>query len=392
MNITTPVYYKDFKCIAGACTDTCCAGWDVDVDEDSYQYYKTVKGAFGKRLKSVMVPSEEGGCTFTLKEGGRCPFLNDENLCDLYTELGEDKLCDTCDEFPRFINEYGNIREIGIAPSCKTAGELMFSFKDRLTFETKEDNSLMASMNDIDPLTYLQLRKAREVAYDILSDRSLNIRRRLALYMAYAKEIQVILDEQRDEDIVRVVKKYKKNDFLKKKLDSLERSFVWKDELEGRKLTESLVHFFDKFKGYEVINPDWNIHRDASLKFLGNIKNDKALLKGLEKHLKESDMDYMYEYEQLAMYYAYRYFLDAVYDYDVLLKAKNAVIGILAVLVLEMGAKNSGREVDFVLRVDLAHLYSRQFEHSYYNFEVYREYFGTKRCYSYNTLMRILCN
>ena len=33
MKIVTPAYYKDFKCIAGACTDTCCAGWDVDVDE-----------------------------------------------------------------------------------------------------------------------------------------------------------------------------------------------------------------------------------------------------------------------------------------------------------------------------------------------------------------------
>ena len=57
MKVMTPHYYKGFRCIAGACTDTCCAGWDVDVDKDSYKYYKTVKGAFGKRLKSVMVPS-----------------------------------------------------------------------------------------------------------------------------------------------------------------------------------------------------------------------------------------------------------------------------------------------------------------------------------------------
>ena len=59
MKVMTPHYYKDFRCIAGACTDTCCAGWDVDVDKNSYKYYKTVKGAFGKRLKSVMVPSQD---------------------------------------------------------------------------------------------------------------------------------------------------------------------------------------------------------------------------------------------------------------------------------------------------------------------------------------------
>lgn len=59
MKIVTPHYYKDFKCIAGACTDTCCAGWDVDVDDKSYRYYKTVDGNFGKRLKSVMVPEKK---------------------------------------------------------------------------------------------------------------------------------------------------------------------------------------------------------------------------------------------------------------------------------------------------------------------------------------------
>lgn len=74
MKIVTPDYYKNFKCIAGECTDTCCAGWDVDVDKESYKQYRRVIGSFGNKLRSVMVPSEDGGCTFTLKEG-RCPFL-----------------------------------------------------------------------------------------------------------------------------------------------------------------------------------------------------------------------------------------------------------------------------------------------------------------------------
>ena len=89
MKRITPYYYKNFKCIAGDCRDTCCAGWDVDVDEKSYRFYRKVKGDFGKRLKSVMVPDSEGGCTFTLTDDNRCPFLNDINLCDLYIALGE---------------------------------------------------------------------------------------------------------------------------------------------------------------------------------------------------------------------------------------------------------------------------------------------------------------
>ena len=410
MKVMTPHYYKDFRCIAGACTDTCCAGWDVDVDKNSYKYYKTVKGAFGKRLKSVMVPSQDGECTFTLKEGGRCPFLNDDNLCDLYIELGEDKLCETCAEFPRFINDYGNIREIGIAPSCKTAGELMFSYKDELTFDTVEDNSLIPEPNDIDAYTYMQLRQARIVAFGIISDRDISIFERLMLYLNYAKRIQKHLDAERDELIAGVAKRFCGPDYREKLLDKLKsRDTVLPDELQdgdtvkstpkvrklyGNRLIKGLRHFFDDFKGMEVINPDWNIHVARVRQFLDGLADDSELAAVMKDYHAGSEA-FANEYEQLAMYYVYRYMLDAVNDYDVLLKAKNAVIGILAVDIMAAANRAAGqqsdfRKPDFTMRVDIAHLYSRQFEHSYYNYEVYREYFGTKRCYSYEFLMDAL--
>jgi lysine-N-methylase len=410
MKVMTPHYYKDFRCIAGACTDTCCAGWDVDVDKNSYKYYKTVKGAFGKRLKSVMVPSQDGECTFTLKEGGRCPFLNDDNLCDLYIELGEDKLCETCAEFPRFINDYGNIREIGIAPSCKTAGELMFSYKDEITFDTVEDNSLTPQPNDIDAYTYMQLRQARIVAFGIISDRDISIFERLMLYLNYAKRIQKHLDAERDELIAGVAKRFCGPDYREKLLDKLKsRDAVLPDELQdgdtvkstpevrklyGNRLIKGLRHFFDDFKGMEVINPDWNIHVARVRQFLDGLADDSELAAAMKDYHAGSEA-FAHEYEQLAMYYVYRYMLDAVNDYDVLLKAKNAVIGILAVDIMAAANRAAGqqsdfRKPDFTMRVDIAHLYSRQFEHSYYNYEVYREYFGTKRCYSYEFLMDAL--
>lgn len=410
MKVMTPHYYKDFRCIAGACTDTCCAGWDVDVDKNSYKYYKTVKGAFGKRLKSVMVPSQDGECTFTLKEGGRCPFLNDDNLCDLYIELGEDKLCETCAEFPRFINDYGNIREIGIAPSCKTAGELMFSYKDELTFDTVEDNSLTLEPNDIDAYTYMQLRQARIVAFGIISDRDISIFERLMLYLNYAKRIQKHLDAERDELIAGVAKRFCGPDYREKLLDKLKsRDTVLPDKLQdgdtvkstpevrklyGNRLIKGLRHFFDDFKGMEVINPDWNIHVARVRQFLDGLADDSELAAVMKDYHAGSEA-FAHEYEQLAMYYVYRYMLDAVNDYDVLLKAKNAVIGILAVDIMAAANRVAGqqsdfRKPDFTMRVDIAHLYSRQFEHSYYNYEVYREYFGTKRCYSYEFLMDAL--
>ena len=170
MKLRVPDYYKEFRCIDKDCTDTCCAGWEVDVDEEAYAYYETVGGEFGKRLASVM--SREGGCHFILKPDKDCPFLNATGLCDLYTELGEDKLCETCAMYPRFVEEYGNIREMGIALSCKTAANLILTYEGKAGFETMEDGKPLTSYNDIEPEFYFALMQSRRVAYAIVQNRA----------------------------------------------------------------------------------------------------------------------------------------------------------------------------------------------------------------------------
>lgn len=394
MKITTPFYYKDFKCIAGACTDTCCAGWDVDVDEASYKYYKSVKGSFGKRLKSVMVKSEEGGCTFTLNNG-RCPFLNDENLCDLYIALGEENLCDTCAEFPRFINEYGNTREIGIAPSCITAGEIIFNYKDKLVFETTENDEFPKTYNDIDPLTYIQLTSARKMAYSIVQNRAYTINDRCVLLLEFAKKIQKHLDNERDELIVNVVNAFKDMDYQQSVLDNSKKKYSGFDDTAYR----YIYKYFDKFKGMEVINPDWFKVLEVNNEFMQDCDKN-GMSDFFNKMYNEFDTYYedrQFEYEQLLVYYVYRYFLDAVYDYNLVLKVKNGIVGYLILKQADVakwyinGKQGGERKLSKAEQIDMAHLYSRQFEHSYSNFEVYTENFCKMRKYAYSNLLKILC-
>ena len=51
MTIEYPDYYEKFRCIGGACPDTCCAGWEVDIDEETAEYYLQQEGEFGERLR-----------------------------------------------------------------------------------------------------------------------------------------------------------------------------------------------------------------------------------------------------------------------------------------------------------------------------------------------------
>ena len=50
VNIFMPKYMADFKCIAGECKDTCCAGWDINIDKKSYERYENSTG----NLKSIV--------------------------------------------------------------------------------------------------------------------------------------------------------------------------------------------------------------------------------------------------------------------------------------------------------------------------------------------------
>ena len=82
MLYTIPHYYKKFQCIAGECPDTCCAGWQIVIDDRTREKYRRAEGAFGNRLHNSIDWKES---CFQQYEG-RCAFLNDENLCDIYQE------------------------------------------------------------------------------------------------------------------------------------------------------------------------------------------------------------------------------------------------------------------------------------------------------------------
>ena len=43
MKRTYPDYYDDFVCIADKCPQTCCAGWQIEIDTDALKRYRDKK-------------------------------------------------------------------------------------------------------------------------------------------------------------------------------------------------------------------------------------------------------------------------------------------------------------------------------------------------------------
>ena len=59
MKITYPAYYSKFQCIAGACPDSCCKEWEVDVDDTAAAFYRGLEGPLGDRLRQVLKDTDE---------------------------------------------------------------------------------------------------------------------------------------------------------------------------------------------------------------------------------------------------------------------------------------------------------------------------------------------
>ena len=46
MELLKPDFYDAFVCIASRCRDTCCAGWEIEVDEETLKKYGEGAGKF----------------------------------------------------------------------------------------------------------------------------------------------------------------------------------------------------------------------------------------------------------------------------------------------------------------------------------------------------------
>ena len=161
MKLYAPSYYRRFQCIADRCEHSCCVGWEIDIDEDTFKTYKNLKDGYGAVILDSI--STEDTPHFRLCAGDRCPHLDERGLCRIILNVGEDYLCHICREHPRFYN-YTDVAEVGIGLSCEEAARLVLSSPDYATME--EIGDVDAEPDGI----FFDGRAARSELYAILQD------------------------------------------------------------------------------------------------------------------------------------------------------------------------------------------------------------------------------
>ncbi len=141
-----PDYYPKFKCIAEKCTNNCCIGWEIDIDIDTIEKYLSYDGPLKNKFKNNVNYKEK---CFKLFDNDRCPFLNNNNLCEIIMHHGEEMLCEICKNHPRFINYFDDRIEIGLGLCCESAASLILSQKEKFSLNNLSDTQFFKTRQKI---------------------------------------------------------------------------------------------------------------------------------------------------------------------------------------------------------------------------------------------------
>ena len=223
VNMFMPKYMSTFKCIGSECVDTCCAGWDINIDEDTYKNYTSCTGSLKELVTGKFRENNNNEDYFNkgfmiLKEENKCPFLNNNLLCNIHEGIGEENLCITCKRFPRVYNIVDDVYEKSGLPSCEEICTMAFLNKEKMEFiecEEEIDESAIEIRRIIDTEAFEGSDSLLQYFWDvrvnsinIMQNRSFSIEERLRILKSFYNEIEDLYNKEDFDSIEELLEDY----------------------------------------------------------------------------------------------------------------------------------------------------------------------------------------
>ena len=296
VNMFIPKYMLTFKCIGSSCIDTCCAGWDINIDEDTYKKYTNCTGELKKIVQGKFRENKNSDDYLNrgfmiLKEHNKCPFLNDNLLCDIHGGVGEANLCITCKRFPRVYNIIDDIYEKSGLASCPEICTKAFLNKDKMEFveiEESVDESAIEIRRIIDTEVFQESDSLIQYFWDIrvnsiniMQNRNFSIEERLSILKYFYNKIEEYYNE-------------KDFDLLEEFLDEYSEGNIYLDYLKTLDLNEG-NEFYLSLVDEELIKNIKSVRLKECVKeykkgilkvndIVKYINDEKSILNSIEKY------------------------------------------------------------------------------------------------------------
>lgn len=204
-----PNYVAAFSCIGGACEDSCCSGgWNVSIDEATYESYKQLSNEKFNLLDSIHV--DEKSKRFKML-GGDCSFLDENKYCKIHSAFGEESLCNTCRVYPRYYKGVDEQLETSLTPSCPEAARLILLKKEGIDFtiDYYNENELKFERADY---TTESIEKyfwpIRQFCISILQNRTQSLEVRLIILGLFIEKVSRLTKEELEQNVERLVLMY----------------------------------------------------------------------------------------------------------------------------------------------------------------------------------------
>lgn len=356
MEVTVPHYYRKFRCIASECPDTCCAGWEIVIDKKTLKKYRKIKGPFGSRIHNSVNWKEHSFRQYK----GKCAFLNEENLCDLYLEGGKEYFCRTCRRYPRHVEEFEDCREISLSLSCMAAARLILDSTEKVRFLHADIPQIPAeNYRSFDYFLFSSLLDVRKLMIEILQNRSMDAGIRTGMALALVHDFQERADRGRLGETEELLERYRRPSagrWFEKKLYT----FREKDRQNAS------LRLFRMLGAMEALKEDWpdQIQKAHHILYRPDKEEYLRMRRDWKAGCAAAGLDRALLQEQLMVYYVFTYFAGAVYDGNAFGKAKMAVWAAVLTEELAMARAIAGgrpSKEDFLWT---AHLLSKEMEHS----------------------------
>jgi len=331
MKIIKPDYYDAFTCLAGACPDSCCKDWAVDVDPDSARRYLALEGPLGDALRAVLV--EENGEYSMEIINGRCPMWQEDGLCKIQAQLGHNGLCEVCKTFPRLHHDYGDFVELGLELSCPQAAELIFSSAGNLLSQVTGEDAPV----EYDEEVMAILQTSRETFLSFLEQTNCSLPQILTVLLLYGYDVQGQIDGGEE---IPFDPEY-----------CLKRAVNYAGQGDSKPI-------FAFFRELEVLTPQWSARLNAPAEY----------------------PSWQNAFKPLIRYFVCRYWLQAVSDLDLICRIKFIVIA--CILIHALGGNP----------VQTAQLFSKEIENDADNVEAIFDGAYTAPAFTDANLLGLLLN
>ncbi len=361
MEIRYPDYYKKFHCIAGACLDTCCAGWEIAVDQRSEKRYRAAQKVlenreFARKLKTYVRNGR------IVSDDVTCPFLNEDGLCEMYIELGPEALCHTCARHPRHLEDYGDLHELVLLLSCPEAARLILT-ENQSGFYVRSIPEKQGDMDGIDETLLDVLLRTRDCVWNIGKEAGADghrssLEHRMMAAAALVHDVQRRIRMEEYEAVDEVLERYCASGAVDRFAEQW--SARTNSQYHGNYMERFLLmsDFMEELTGLDTVCRAWpEMLETCRTKLYHSNDSRRRYVEKREVFLLENHTK---DIERIFHYFVYSFLLTSLYDRDALTKIKMAILCTMAIEELYMAAENLTLDT----RINICHALARQIENS----------------------------